>query len=228
VKVRAVPWFTVLPAFVIGVFGTLFTMFYWLMMAEGEWSPPILETVGATFGPALIIALAFPKTRAMIFGLIAGSIGSIVGLFGWLFLSAYVLGLYDEFNTVKYDDLQPAILEQSLGLKLPANLMHLHSQIRRDERSAIYVRFEIPQSEEPEFLASNKLKVFRDETHFWVHWLPNKDWWNPKKSDESRYVFLADYEGTWGVPTTTTGFDPSILISDQQNGTETVYLVATK
>jgi hypothetical protein len=227
-KTRAIPWFTVLPAVVIGASGTLFMMFYWSMMAQSGWSPPVLETAGVTFGLALITSLVFPRIRASIFGLIVGSVGSIVVLIGWLFVSTSVSGLWHEFNTVKIDDLQPDILEQSLGLKLPANLRNLHSQIRRNEQTTIYVRFEIPQSEEPVFFATNKLKVVQDETHFWVHGNPNKDWWNPKRSERVRYVFLKDYEGTWGVPTTKTGFEPSILISDQQNGAEMLYLIARK
>jgi hypothetical protein len=228
VNIRAVPWFTVSLAFLIGALGTLFMMFYWFEMAQSGWSPPVLETAGIIFGVALIIALGFPQTRALIFGLIAGSVGSVAGLIGLLTFSSYSSRLNHELNTVKYDDLSPAVLEQSIGLELPPQSTNLHSILRRNERATIYVRFEMPQSVEAAFFASNKLKVFPDETHFWVHEHPNRDWWNAKRSDQARYVFLVDYAGTWGVPTTKTGFDPSLQILEHPNGTETVYLVASK
>jgi hypothetical protein len=169
-----------------------------------------------------VTAFRLPNLRTLMLSMIAGGIG------GFILLAAVILFVLQDglFSTTVQDDLKPAALEQWIGLDFPASASNMRSHAEGFQDWQVFVRFEMPKSDLPEFLRLNKLEPELNPNTHLANADLERDWWTPDGTTKPRLFVPTGKPGAETQPSTKTGFYPTIQISDLEGDLVTVYISA--
>lgn len=159
---------------------------------------------------ALIWTQAFSRDPRFLLGLIAGPI---------MFIGLGFIAGYGIIQTDLLSSVQPSELEKMVGLKLPANMIGLHSSVDGFLDTSVHARFEMPKGEFQEFLRVNKLELRGSDLPFGDDAL-GRYWWKPESLVNPKNLILTGPQ----LGTLETRYTLDLLAGDAGGEKMTVYL----